>query len=410
MAVTRKGIITFAVGILFGFAVTYMFTISTSITGRMKFAPRQKASYAGGFIPDGPHSHGEMDGVKGPEQSVDWADEHSHSHTEESSAIAHELATKIRVLCWVMTNPSNIQTKAKHVKATWGKRCNVLLFMSSEVDATLPAIKLPVSEGRDNLWAKTKEAFKYVYSNHFNEADWFLKADDDTYVILENLRHFLSDKDTQQPLYYGRRFKPYVNQGYMSGGAGYVLSKDALKRFVEKAVNDPGKCRNDNGGAEDLEMGRCLEKVGVKAEDSRDELGRERFHPFVPEHHLIPGILPADMWYWSYSFYPAKQGPDCCSDHAITFHYVSPNMMYIMEYMIYHLKPFGIRVVEQCPDKEEKKLDAEPPLQEQSGQLVPSEKHEHEDTKPAVNTVKSDIDKNVIVFPKNTVHQKQSTS
>lgn len=84
--------------------------------------------------------------------------------------------------------------------------------------------------------------------------------------------------------------------------------------------------------------------------------------------------------------------------------------MYIMEYMIYHLKPFGIRVVEQCPDKEEKKLDAEPPLQEQSGQLVPAEKHEHEDTKPAVNTEKSDIDKNVIVFPKNTVHQKESTS
>ena len=46
--------------------------------------------------------------------------------------MAQELVKKVRVLCWVMTGPKNHKTKARHVKATWGKRCNVLLFMSSE--------------------------------------------------------------------------------------------------------------------------------------------------------------------------------------------------------------------------------------------------------------------------------------
>ncbi|KAM3962679.1 glycoprotein-N-acetylgalactosamine 3-beta-galactosyltransferase 1-like [Aphomia sociella] len=157
-----------------------------------------------------------------------------------------------------MTHPDTHQTRAKHVKATWGKRCNKLLFMSSVYDKSLPTVKLPVYEGRDYLWAKTKEAFRYVYEQHRRDADWFLKADDDTYVVVENLRYLLINYNSKNSLYFGCRFKPFVKQGYMGGGAGYVLSREALNWFVNKGLPSPDKCSLASFGPEDIEMGLRL--------------------------------------------------------------------------------------------------------------------------------------------------------
>lgn len=93
--------------------------------------------------------------------------------------LAEKLISEVRILCWVLTGPKTHKKKAVHVLRTWSQRCSKLLFMSSQVDPVLGSIALPVGEGRNHLWDKTRHALQYIYDNHFDDAEWFLKVDDD---------------------------------------------------------------------------------------------------------------------------------------------------------------------------------------------------------------------------------------
>ena len=69
-----------------------------------------------------------------------------------------------------------------------------------------------------------------------------------------------------------------------------------------------GQCKiEDDSGAEDAEIGFCLESVDVKAGDSRDKDGRYTFFPFDPDTHLsIYGNSASPYWYWNNIYYPTK--------------------------------------------------------------------------------------------------------
>ena len=106
---------------------------------------------------------------------------------------------------------------------------------------------------------KCFRAFRYVYKHYFNDFDWFIRADDDSYVIMENLRYFLSGQDTNRPVFFGHKFKAIVPTGYFAGGPGIVLSREALYRFSTKGLE---LCPEDTKMIDDVYLGFCMHNLG----------------------------------------------------------------------------------------------------------------------------------------------------
>ncbi len=129
----------------------------------------------------------------------------------------------IRVCCLVSTSPEHLLTRARAVYATWGSRCDRLFFITeySQTNMTFEqkqfAQQIPIApihnikSGYTHLTQKSILAFLFVYENYFNDFDWFVKADDDTYLIMENLKEFLRKQDTSEPVTFGYNYRVIIS-------------------------------------------------------------------------------------------------------------------------------------------------------------------------------------------------------
>ncbi len=203
-----------------------------------------------------------------------------------------------RIFCMIITTNENLNDRAKAVYESWANRCDnyafttilpnmhqyILYHLFTKLNILHP--KEYTYESYGNLTYKVLYSFKDIYIRQ-PDYDWYLKADDDTFVFIDNLRSFLKEKNPNLPITYGYDLFMMTEDGpdyYHSGGAGYLLSKESLSRLGSKISENTNYCQNS--GIEDVDIHKCLRSLGVYAGDSSDHLSRNRFHP-VPFFHLL---------------------------------------------------------------------------------------------------------------------------
>jgi glycoprotein-N-acetylgalactosamine 3-beta-galactosyltransferase len=119
------------------------------------------------------------------------------------------LNSDVRIYCFISTTPKYFETRARAVNSTWAPRCDGYSFISEYSNNTkgLPIAPIAnITPGYGHLTQKSTLAFHYVYKHFLNDYEWFVKADDDTYLFIENLKLFLKDKNSSDPVTFGYNF------------------------------------------------------------------------------------------------------------------------------------------------------------------------------------------------------------
>ncbi|KAL5961676.1 Glycoprotein-N-acetylgalactosamine 3-beta-galactosyltransferase 1 [Taenia solium] len=263
---------------------------------------------------------------------------HHGGHHEDESLLVDEWAKVRSVFAFIFTSAAVNESRTVHIKSTWAQRFNGYLFFSDITDTSLPALGLPNKKG----WAFTRSAIAYVYDNFRQNFTFFMKAHDTNYVVVENLRALLLDMDYNDPVLIGRSM--VAAQGtshFVSDESGYVLSRAALEK-IAKGIKDNVEACNENDAAADLNLGECATAVGVKFIHAVDQGKADLFHPLSPSQTLKEFLQAMNTDKTVFKSDLMTRAFTCCSDRSVTFSNVQGADLYMMEYMTYHLYPYGI--------------------------------------------------------------------
>ena len=267
------------------------------------------------------------------------------------------------------------------ISTTWGRHCTKLIFViddkikissefldelnengSNNVELLQLENLLNVQSSLErNIWEKVWKMWYYIYLNHINDAEWFLKIDDDTFFSPINFHGLVQYFNPDNSSYYigHTLLHEWERRNIIfNAGACYGLSRGVLRKFAIEILS-LSSFRNDNErnedkwysydeypyedetkkrikwewrnycvgnrkyAQEDPTMGICLRSIGINPINTLDydhdnNVFTQRFHIFRPSD--LSKIKWEDSWFWRYKDKRIGDGDNCCSKYSISFH------------------------------------------------------------------------------------------
>ena len=73
-----------------------------------------------------------------------------------------------KILCWILAYPPTHANRATAVNQTWGRRCDTLLFMSSELFPDMAVVKLDIGGPEARYGAKERDCINHEHNPHLH--------------------------------------------------------------------------------------------------------------------------------------------------------------------------------------------------------------------------------------------------
>ena len=187
------------------------------------------------------------------------------------------------LLVGIITAKKNLDTRVKAALDTWVKSIpgKVLFFSGEDSNETArhSNYSLIALQGVKNTYPPQKKSFlmlKYMHDFYSERYEWFMRADDDVYIIGDKLGPFLASINTSKLHYIGHpgqgkkqeegKLGLTQNHPYCLGGTGVILSRATL---AEIAPHISFCLKHLHTSHEDTEIGRCISSfVGISCSKS----------------------------------------------------------------------------------------------------------------------------------------------
>jgi len=156
--------------------------------------------------------------------------------------------------------------------------------------------------------------------DHLPKAKWYFKVDDDTFVFPANYLQSLQKLNSEAPAYIGMTLH-FPDQAINSGGAGWTISRFALQKLYPhlNTCRDMFMHHGEEMEGEDVVIWECLKKwvPNIAITDNKGQ--------YHSEPEAVLGVYRG-------------RNPGGLVTRPISFHYMSWNRMFAMEWLMWYTK------------------------------------------------------------------------